>query len=290
MPLESKIVVGDLGSSDDTLDICSKYNVEFIEASSRKRCDIRNSMIESCKTPWIFYIEPWEILASGGSAIKNLKPDAYSVKIFQGDIITKETRIWHKSKRLKFIQPIYESLTDHESTPLPAVVLSSMPNIAEDMSKEIEEWANGNPISKEPYYYKAFMYLRQNRYDKFLEAAKEYLFREKTGMPSIMMQYYVSKIQFYMGNVAEASRGVVSCLVVKPLMAEFWCLLGDIYYKIKEYKKAICYYENALVLGKHRLVEDAWPIEISRYKTHPNKMIQSCKDIVLNSKAIRLNV
>jgi tetratricopeptide (TPR) repeat protein len=76
------------------------------------------------------------------------------------------------------------------------------------------------------------------------------------------------------------------CFAEKPLMAEFWCLLGDIYYEADEYGKAKCFYENAKILGSRRLNSDEWPFDISKYKDYPDKMIASCDEVI--SKAIRI--
>jgi tetratricopeptide (TPR) repeat protein len=62
-------------------------------------------------------------------------------------------------------------------------------------------------------------------------------------------------------------------------MSEFWCLLGDCYYAIKDYEKSKSFYENALILGNKRLKNDGWPLEISKYKDYPQKMIESCDKI-----------
>ncbi len=74
------------------------------------------------------------------------------------------------------------------------------------------------------------------------------------------------------------------CLAKKPTMAEFWCLLGDVYYDAKDYDKAKEFYENAVILGSRRLKDDGWPMEISKYKEYPQKMIEACKKIKTSSK------
>jgi tetratricopeptide (TPR) repeat protein len=63
-------------------------------------------------------------------------------------------------------------------------------------------------------------------------------------------------------------------------MAEFWCLLGDIYYKQNKYEKSIAFYQNAMDLGSRRKNSDTWPLEISKYKTYPSKMINNCNKMI----------
>jgi hypothetical protein len=67
-------------------------------------------------------------------------------------------------------------------------------------------------------------------------------------------------------------------------MAEFWCLLGDIYRKLHKYEKAWIFYDNAIVLGGKRLKTDVWPMEIKKYKDYPVKMKESCQETMKNSQ------
>lgn len=70
------------------------------------------------------------------------------------------------------------------------------------------------------------------------------------------------------------------------MMAEYWCLLGDVYYQQSSYEKAKHFYENALVMGARRLRTDAWPMEISKYKAYPNKMMAACDRILAETRVI----
>jgi len=63
-------------------------------------------------------------------------------------------------------------------------------------------------------------------------------------------------------------------------------LLGDIYYHKKIYKKAMTFYQNAIYAGERRLKEDLWPLEIEKYRNHPNEMIKSCQNILDDSDYI----
>ncbi len=86
------------------------------------------------------------------------------------------------------------------------------------------------------------------------------------------------------GRVKEAAKNCLQCIQEYPLMAEFWCLLGDIHYKATQYEKASIFYENALILGGQRK-DDDMPVEVPKYKQYPTKMMESCLKIINNSKA-----
>ena len=87
-----------------------------------------------------------------------------------------------------------------------------------------------------------------------------------------------------MNNLNKAIFHITGCIAVKPLMAEYWCVLGDIHYRANQYKKALAFYENALILGSKRPGIDEWPVEISKYKDYPKKMIESCQSMLKGSK------
>jgi tetratricopeptide (TPR) repeat protein len=74
-------------------------------------------------------------------------------------------------------------------------------------------------------------------------------------------------------NYNIALKHLTYCLSENILMAEFWCLLGDIHLEIKDYKKAKEFYENAIILGNKRLEFDEWPLQINKYEEYPNNSV-----------------
>ena len=70
-------------------------------------------------------------------------------------------------------------------------------------------------------------------------------------------------------------------------MAEFWCLLGDIYYASGDHDRAYDFYQNGMLLGQRRKKSSDWPMELSKYKEYPEKMMASCVKL---GKSIRAYV
>ena len=96
-----------------------------------------------------------------------------------------------------------------------------------------------------------------------------------------MTKYYLSLIYFYIKKDFKNSiENLAFCIEKNPTMAEFWCLLGDINYELKKYKKAYFFYENARWLGEHRSNNDDLPVEINKYKEYPEKMKKICKELI----------
>ena len=257
------------------------------EREYRDRSEFRNGLITQAK--WQMYLNSGETLAYGAQDVLeaiNGTPESYRLPIFQGDIITKQIRLWHIERELKFSNPIFECLIDNEAKDLNVIIYATT-STDPDALEYIKEWKAQFPTSPEPYYYEACVLLSQKKHNEFLSAAEQYLFRDKEKqMPVTMTRYYCAMVHCYVKKDAErAIKNLLSCLSVKPLMAEFWCLLGDVYYHLlKKYKKAASFYENALILGQNRLQSDDWPMEINKYKAYPAKMRASCEEIINNTR------
>ena len=94
------------------------------------------------------------------------------------------------------------------------------------------------------------------------------------------MKYYCSQVNLHLGNIKKSIEDALYCISFKPEMSEFWCLLGDNYYKQTQYKKSKEFYSNAIIVGKKRKNNDEYPIEIKKYKEYPEKMIENINKIL----------
>jgi hypothetical protein len=277
--LKANILVADLGCDDKTLNICSEYECEIIEIKEKNDYSkIRNSLSsEGCN----FYINPWEHLVQGHEIINGLK-NSTNIYVFQNEIISKELRIW---KQEKFKNPIYETIINKNADFSPEIIISSKdsPNNNDYKLSMVEKWMKERPVDIEPYYYLSCCYLSNRNYEKFLFYANEYCLREnKTNSSLIMMKYYMAQVKLHTNKVKEAAELALTCLSYYPSLAEFWCLLGDIYYKQKKWEKSKCFYENAMIIGSQRKNDDL-PIEINKYKKYPEKIIENINNIKNNS-------
>jgi len=285
--LNAKILIGDLGCKDNTIKICKNYeNVQVLPLSLNENIsEAKNLMIKNSDTDWVLFVDAWEVMISDPDKIVSLtkEPSAYKINYLQNDLITKEIRFWHKSKNLKFKNPVFETVSG--SAKDTEVYFISNPNKSDSIKLELLEiWRKNKPLSVEPIYYLSCIQLSNKDWKKFLNLAELYLHQERIkGMSFTMTQYYCAMVKCYIKaerDYRKAIELILSCIAEKPLMAEFWCLLGDIYYELNQCDKAICFYENALILGSKRLKSDDWPMEISKYKDYPNKMMDTCKKII----------
>lgn len=248
---------------------------------------VRNEISTNSNTNWQMYIEPWEVLLSGHEAIKQALAEpcskSFYINIMQGeDTITKQIRIWNKSE-CHFINPVCEKIVDDNARYIDATIWSAKTDIKFDL---IDKWKKTNPLAIEPYYYQALHCLMNKNYNEFITLADHYMFHEKkTSISKTMIMYYLGIVNCLVkNNQNSAIHNALLCIAEHPLMAEFWCLLGDAYLKVKEFTKAISFYENAIFLGKSRLQSDRWPVQISKYEEYPQEMIKKCKEIISGSK------
>jgi len=283
-----EIVIGNLGSQDKTIEICKKYTNKIIDVSSYRDHSIaRKNLIKLTENNSIIIMNPWEILFSGKDLLSNFKEDKknFKISIIQGDVLTEEIRIVGKRGKYKICNPIFESI-EGESSRLQIYLSSSGREDLDYYCKKIELWKKQNPLDLDPIYYSAFLSLTLKNWDNFINYAHVYIAKQKKlTMSKVMIHYYLAMVLIYIKkDFQQAAKNLVFCISKRPMMAEFWCLLGDLHLSINDFKKSKRFYEIALDLGSQRLNNDDWPVEISKYKTYPEKMIKSCEANLSSSK------
>jgi len=273
-----KIVIGDLGSSDSTLEICRSFGIEIVKLDWKNNYSaVRNELLREGLN---FQLEPWETLVAGKELIGNLTTDR-RVMVIENKIMTKELRIWHDKK---FENPVFEIISGKAELENRIVLLSNQrPDRREENVLIAENWINKNPTSSEAYYYISCAYLSARKYEEFLKFSEKYLaMDDNSGPAGSVIRYYKSIVEFHLGKIDSASSNALCCLAWHPTFAELWCLLGDMYYSRAKYRKSKWMYRNALSMGKKRLQDDDYPVEITKYKEYPEFMIKNIEDMENN--------
>lgn len=286
------IIIVDRGSSDSTQQVAKKHNVSLSVDVNSPRNIIRNKLITA---GWNMLVEPWEVLATDHQSIQDLltTPSALRAMVINDDIITKDVRLFHSDTKLTFDYPIFESLKPDHDARVVEVVLYASPHIASyiETLKQIKDWQRSKPNDPQSYYYESFCHLSNGNYKEFIRSAEHYLFRCTTMVMSVVMiRYYLAFVYCHVKRTAKlALDNLVVLLSNKPLMAEGWCLLGDIhYFLVEDFQKAKRFYEMAIAFGKKRKTTDTWPIQLSKYSDYPMQMIKSCTDIDNQRQVIQI--
>lgn len=291
--LNSEVVVLDHGSTDGTVDIAKQFGRVVKVGDGESRSEARNRIVAGAKSDWHLCVEPWEVLKAGHQSVLAAvakAPSAHRLIVSQGDVVTKPIRLWHRATGLHFSGPCYESLfPEAVAKPLNAMAVSDPDDQSEYQMGLVRLWRAGSPLSAEPHYYEAMLHLSRGRYDDFIFNAEHFLFRSTAmTMPVVMTRYYLAWVYTQVKKDARQSfSNLVVGLSLKPLMAEFWCLLGDIHYFIqKDFDKAYRFYDAAILLGRKRNTGDDWPVQVSRYGEYPKRMMESCKAVLGSRKVI----
>lgn len=269
-----EILVADLGSEDDTIAICESLGA-LVFSVDRPRHEARNLLVEKGSEGWNFFIEPWEFWLQG--SVEGCQSTSCNVTIMHNKLLAKEQRFW-QGREVRFKNPVYERIDGNCQSDNGIIFYSSGRDYQEAM-EIILRWKQERPTAISPWYYEACTLLAQGRWESFLSVSEHYMSLDpSTSMSAIMNRYYYAMGQLlYCKKVRPALQNLSICLAERPLMAEFWCLMGDVFYHLlKDWKKAQEFYENAMILGKKRLKNDVWPMDLTKYKSYPEKMVDSC--------------
>jgi tetratricopeptide (TPR) repeat protein len=291
--IECDILVGITSNNSKAFDIADNFtkSISYIgfdnDFSSSK-----NDLLKIVKSNWVLFLESHEIIVRGHEEISDIckGEGCYRINLIQDQIITKPIRLWSINKNLYFKNPIYENVK-YDASFSNIYIKSSPYNDLELNLKILQKWQERLPLALEPIYYKSCIFLSQNKWDDYINTANHFLFKETNhSISHVMTKYYLGIVYCYIKkDYQNAIKCALECLIKKPLMAEFWCLLGDIYYSLDRYEKAYHFYENAKILGSRRLKNDEWPFQLDKYKATPEKMMLSCQQMINDSKNYMIN-
>lgn len=273
--INTYILIGDIGLSNESISKLNKFKNLTIKKLSKVENNsyYKNQLIDICTTDWIFFLNSGEKLEKFSLPEKE---DVYRCALINQNIITKDIRFWHKSKKVKFINPIYENIKSN-SVPSNIWIKSNTINYNLEILKK---WKEAEPLNNSILYYEAMEELKNSNYDNFINKIQCFIFNEKNNsLAFLMSKYYFAQVLLKKKN-KQCLTEILECLFAKPVMAEFWCLLGDFFYIKGEWSKAKIYYQNAIIMGEKRNFQDESPIEVLKYKKYPNQMIENC----INSK------
>lgn len=285
--IADEVVVGDLGSEDGTLEACRDAGARVVEVKFEGDfSEVRNSLLADGQN---MYLEPWEAVVRGGEAVRGME-GCFAFYVAQRGFVSKQVRLWRQGV---FTNPAFERVSgcgDAVVRPDVVVLASGAPDTRRLNTSICRSWAEARITSPEPHYYLACSLLAEGRLEDFMGEATKYLSMDaEGGESSILMNYYLASVELHRGMVAEASRRVLGCIGARPTFAEFWCLLGDMFYRRGKFPKAMEIYENARLIGSRRRNDDMYPIEISKYGEYPRSMEEKCRKSMGESLTVARN-
>ena len=288
-----QLIAGDAAGSDRLKHFCKSNRIHYFKVSVNDNlAECQNALVAKSDMSWHLHLLPGEKVNNTDKIEEIVKgePAVYRIPCIQGDWLNKEIRLFHRAVGCRFSNPVFESI-DYDNTQfLESYITGGVGGSYKDVHSMLITWASKNPLAVQPRYYTTMTYLMEGKQTAFINAAQSYLFADPLqSTANTMLRYYLacalsSKAQ----TRKEAARHVITCLAASTLMAEFWCLLGDLCYVESSFERAKAFYRNAQVLGSRRRKDDYWPMHIPKYKKHPETMLAACDEAVLESRTFKV--
>lgn len=283
-PLGARVVVADLGSTDGTRAACRDLGTTVLDLGDVPRHTARNKLLNDFGTRHNFWMQPWEVLASGHRSLLRTGARQGYATVVSGGTVAYDVRVWdgvvgftnHAFEQLDLKPEDGADFTD-------AVVYSRGGLPPAQARRHLDRWKAEQPLAGSPYYYEGCLLFAEGRYDDFLKVADHYLFADRSqSVAATMTRYYYALAQtVHRRAYRPALQNLNLCLCAQPLMAEFWCLTGDVHYHLlRNFEHAKEFYENALHLGPWRKRDARWPMDIPKYRQYPEAMLRSCREIL----------
>jgi hypothetical protein len=284
------MTVGDTVGSDKLKAFCFENGIAYVKLGlGDSFADCHNHLLKQSDTPWHMHLYPGETLVNP-EEIQGLtagRAVAYRLPCVQSGWLNKEVRLYHRDLKCRFSRAVFEAVEVKGEF---AELYITGGVGGGPIASVADKWVEKNPLALTPRYYKAISLLLEGKQVEFVAAAKEQLFADnKATIDNIMLRYYLAcALAANPATHKECGQQIVECLAANVLMAEFWCLLGDVCFAEGGYERAKAFYRNAVTLGSQRRKDDEWPMHIAKYKKHPDKMIAACDETVAGAKNFKI--
>jgi hypothetical protein len=206
----------------------------------------------------------------------SLNIDKQGVGIVYKDFIRKELRICNKDQL--FFDNWHSEMIPGDFQTNPNIIIKAPTDVLFSPS---EDWISYEPTSRSALFYQALNCYYNKEYDKFLSMADHLLFTHKIPLENeLWILMFMSYLYFFKYNMPnDGVRSISLALAKKPEMAEFWCIIGDFYFKNKLYEMSKTCFKYALASAKIRDTTDPYFIFPKKYKDHPENMIATMESI-----------
>jgi glycosyltransferase involved in cell wall biosynthesis len=278
--LEGEIIVGDLESSDKTIDILKKYNVTIVNLKWEKSYSKAWNQLLSNINDWVFVINPGEVL-SWAEEVELEDESSYSVDVISNGWIHQSSRIWHTKNKYKMINPIFEHCEKDFTNLFPAILSANTGRKSSEVISIINDWKSNFPTNHETSYYQAMAFLGAGNLNSFISSANEFLFRAKEiDNLVILIWLYLASIYFIKKDYNQTEKLAAQIIAEKPWIAEAWCLAGNAAREKGQIGRASMLYRLAILCGSQRPRSEKLPMNIKSYKEEPEKFLTEFDSIV----------
>ena len=291
--LDPEYIIGYTGdTSKEEYEICKEFADELDVFEWKDDFSYaRNRLIKKSTSDWILWIDSDETIEKesiqriNDLLNSNLKNLYHSFKLIHGSTSMGQLRMFFNTENIKFEKKIHERIIpDVYPKNHPEIqVIHHVQNITRSSLRNIhilENELKENPNDLDNNFYIAIEYHLIGKHMKALLHAEKFLHHylgDDINIRKLYMRYLISYIHVYhLQNYQKAMEIMLAQLILNCNIAEFWCLIGDIFTFIGKYKYAQRFYKNAISMGEYKY-DNMWLVDLDKYDIYPKTMIKKCE-------------
>lgn len=254
-----EIIIVDTGSNDNTIKICEKYthkifNYKWINDFSKAR----NYSLSKATCEYILWLDADDYLCE--TEIKKLKDfknnldDSIDIYYFLYEFNDEyapfyRERVFKNNGKYYFVGRVHEAIIPNGKTKCESIIIKQQKKEIKDISRNLKiyETIEKRDFSSRDYYYYGKELLRNKKFNKAMYYLTEFL-KQKTIYieDAIDACFELSNLHIITSNNSSALKYLLMSFEYDLPRPNILCKIGDIYFNIKDYNKAIFYYDLAL--------------------------------------------
>ena len=297
------VIVFNGNINSEEYETCKKYTKNvYVRQWNNDFSELRNFAKEKSTRKWILWLDSDEELEDCSKIIEiNPKNDFHNFKLIHGSTTMSQLRLFKNLPEYKWQGRIHERIIPKNLPEWhPEIKIIHHPNnISRSQIRNLnilKEEIENDPNNPDLNFFIAIEYHLVNQQMKSLLHAEKFLFHYHVNdIRKMYIRYLISWIYtFHLRNYQKAIQIIFGQLAQNCNIAEFWCLLGDIYYKLGKFNDAKKFYENAIIMGKYKY-DNMWITDLDKYQKYPKLRIDYCikkqgidlkKEILQNEKIL----
>lgn len=292
----AEVLIGDTGSSDKTKEIATWFGCKVFDVKWQDHfAEARNTVCNEAEQPWCFWIDAdEELMESSAHAMrkkilnKKLVGDHHLVRFTEPPLSMYQVRLWKRQPgEMPWRGRVHEKIWMNGPKPEAHVDIVVMQHGDDRRPKKLErnmlllhKAMEEEPDNHYNLFHAAVLSNMMDRHDDSQKYAEKYMSiapREDI-KTKLYIQYLLAwNAVFVHRNYQKAVNLLASAISVDPCAAEFWCLMGDVYWWMGRKEDAFVFYENALCLGQAH-PESFWLVDLRKYDEYPRTQLEKLKN------------
>jgi len=292
--LEAECVIAYTGDvTRKEYETCLRYfpNSTHVFAWNNNFSDARNFCKEKTKSDWVLWLDSDETIEESSidkikALIKNGPKNLWhKFKLIHGSTTMGQTRMFLNVEKIRWIGAVHEKVVPETPPEYHAdiEITHRVQNIARSSARNmaiILEELQRKPNDPDANFYAAIEYHLIGQQMRALYHAEKFLYHypiSEIDARKMYMRYLIAWINAnHLRNYQKAIEILTAQLILNANIAEFWCLLGDVYLYLGKFPAATRFYKNAILMGMHKF-ENMWLVDLDKYDSYPKLKISQCE-------------